>query len=106
MIERVIPSAPLSPQQWMVATLLGAGQSHKEVADALAVRIKTVRWHLRGAAKKLPGDLPAEMRVVAWVRGATLDVLTGTPLRFEMFERAMGFKEPLPPSTVRGGADV
>jgi ATP/maltotriose-dependent transcriptional regulator MalT len=83
-MDRVPTTKPLSPMQTVVASLLGLGLSHEEVREELHVSLRTVRYHLNEAAKRIPGDLPAESRVVAWVRGASIDVLEGRTLRFEV----------------------
>lgn len=80
---RVRPRIPLSPMQFAVANLLGIGLSHAEIAAELHISISNVRSHMRHAAERVPGDLPREAKLVAWVRGATLDVLEGVTLRGE-----------------------
>ena len=74
--------------QFAVATLLGVGLSHAEIATELHISISNVRAHMRYAAKKIPGDLPMEAKIVAWIRGATLDVLEGLTLRGEFMRDA------------------
>lgn len=69
--------------QYAVTVLLGLGLSHKEIAEQLRIKPSMVRSHMNDAAKKIPGDLPREARLVAWIRGAPLDVLEGTMLRVE-----------------------
>jgi DNA-binding CsgD family transcriptional regulator len=81
MIERVTPIKPLSPMQYAVAVLLGLSYSHDEIAGQLRISRSMVRSHMREAMRKLPGDLPRETRIVAWVRGASIDVLDGMRLR-------------------------
>lgn len=84
-MERVPPIKPLSPMQRVVATLAALGMSHEQMRHELGgITIRAVRYHLYEAAKRIPGDLPAEAKVVAWARGATLDVLEGRTLRFEV----------------------
>lgn len=87
-MERATPSRPLTPMQLAIAGLAGVNLSHAQIATELHITVGTVRYHINRAAKKLPGDLPAEQRVVAWMRGATLDVLEGRSLRFEMMRDA------------------
>ena len=87
-MERVVPKAPLTPMQFTVATLLGIGKSHGEIAELLHITVPNVRAHMRFAAAKLPGDLPRQTKLVAWVRGASLDVLEGIMLRGEMMRDA------------------
>jgi hypothetical protein len=55
-----------------------------DACGELGVSLRTVRYHLYEAAKRIPGDMPAEAKVVAWARGASLDVLEGRSLRFEV----------------------
>lgn len=87
-MDRVTPRAPLSPMQYAVTTLLGVGLSHASIAETLHISVSNVRSHMRFAAAKIPGDLPREMKLVAWVRGATLDVLTGITLKGEFMDQA------------------
>lgn len=74
--------------QYAVAMLLGVGYSHREIAETLKISVTNVRSHMRFAAAKIPGDLPREAKLVAWVRGATLDVLEGTTVRGEFMRDA------------------
>lgn len=83
-MERVEPLKPLTPVQLVIATMLGLSYSHAEIAAELHITVGTVRDHLTHLAKRIPGDLPATARVIAWVRGASLDVLEGRTLRFEI----------------------
>lgn len=84
-MERAPTTKPLSPMQTVVGTLAALGLSHEEIRKELHLgSLRTVRYHLNEAAKRIPGDLPAEQRVVAWMRGASLDVLEGKTLRFEV----------------------
>lgn len=87
-MQRVTPFAPLSPMQYAVTMLLGVGESHATIAEILHISVTNVRSHMRFAAAKIPGDLPREAKLVAWVRGATLDVLEGTTLRGEFMRDA------------------
>ena len=75
---RVPLRAPLTKMQQACVLMLANGHNTIAVAEKLGVGYKAVRFHINAAAKKIPGDLPAQMRVVAWVRGATLEVLEGT----------------------------
>lgn len=75
---RVPLSEPLTKMQQACALLVANGHNTVAIGVRLGVGCKAVRFHINKAAKKIPGDLPAQMRVVAWVRGATLEVLEGT----------------------------
>jgi DNA-binding NarL/FixJ family response regulator len=55
-MDRVPTTKPLSPMQTVVASLLGLGLSHEEVREELHVSLRTVRYHLNEAAKRIPGD--------------------------------------------------
>lgn len=87
-MERVAPVKPLSRTQFVIAILLGLGKSHGEVATELKMKRTTVRAHIRYASKRIPGDLPQELKLVAWVRGATIDVLEGRTLSYEFMRDA------------------
>lgn len=87
-MERIPPQRPLTPLQVTIATLVGINMANRDIARELHITHATLRWHLNRIAKRLPGDLPAKVRVMAWVRGATLDVLEGRTLRFEFMRDA------------------
>lgn len=87
-MERVTPTKPLTRMQYAVTLLLGLGYTHAEIAAELHIQRTMVRAHMRAAVKRIPGDLPREMKLVAWVRGATLDVLEGRTLRYEFMRDA------------------
>lgn len=78
--------------QYAVACLLGIGQSYDEIAAALHIKRGMVRSHIHEANKKIPGNLPAKAKLVAWVRGASLDVLEGTTLYAEFMRDAVSRK--------------
>lgn len=87
-MDRVTPKTPLSRMQFAVALLLGLGHSHAEIGELLHIEVTTVRAHMRNAARRIPGDLSRELRLVAWVRGASLDVLEGRTLKYEFVRDA------------------
>lgn len=68
---------PLSRMQLAVAVLLAEGRREREIARLLGVEITTVWYHLAEAAARIPGTLPRGPKVVAWVRGASREVLVG-----------------------------
>jgi DNA-binding CsgD family transcriptional regulator len=84
---RAATSAPLSPMQLIVAELLGLGLPADDVAGELKISIEGVRHHVKRAAAKIPSDLPAQQRVIAWARGASADVLQGATLKVEVMNR-------------------
>ena len=82
MIERVTPSPPLSPVQYACVALLARGHNARDIGERLGgISWRTVKFHLHQAAKRIPGDLPAQMRIVFWYRGASREQLDGTILR-------------------------
>ncbi len=87
-VERAPLAKPLSPMQKVVVTLLGLGYTTADIAEQLHISKPTVRFHLREAALKMPGDLPREAKAVMWVRGAPLHALTGSALRREVMAEA------------------
>lgn len=72
---RVPCTPPLTPVQFKVAALLSGGHSVEGVAQLLHVSISTVKFHVRQAADRVPGDLPPRFRLIAWYRKAPLSVL-------------------------------
>jgi DNA-binding NarL/FixJ family response regulator len=84
---RAATTSPFSPMQLIVADLLGIGLSVEVVAAELHITVDGVRHHVKAAAAKIPSDLPAQQRVVAWARGATADVLQGIALKVEVMNR-------------------
>ena len=50
---RVAASSGLTPSEGRVAALAAAGQSNRQIADALFVTVKNVEWHLGNVYRKL-----------------------------------------------------
>lgn len=76
-MKRAPLSAPLTKAQAACSLLLAHGHNYADIGERLGVSRATVKFHIFEAAKKIPGDLPAQMKVVCWVRGAVVEVLTG-----------------------------
>jgi DNA-binding CsgD family transcriptional regulator len=89
-VERVPTFGKLSKMQLACAMLLGLGKSYREIGEALHITESTVKYYIDIAASKIPGDLPSKARVVAWVRGASLDVLEGKSLTHEVVRLSRG----------------
>ena len=71
-----LPRALTKREAEMVELLLD-GMSRAAIARHLGLSIRTVHQTLWTAASKVPGTLDAKARLVAWARGASLEVLTG-----------------------------
>lgn len=71
----------LTSQEELVAVMLGHGHNYHDIAERIGCAPRTVATHAENASRKIPGDLPAQMKLVTWMRGAPLDVLTGAWLR-------------------------
>jgi DNA-binding NarL/FixJ family response regulator len=76
-VRRVKLSAPLTQSQATCCLLLANGHNYADIGERLNTSRATAKFHVHEAAKKIPGDLPAQMKVVCWVRGAALEVLMG-----------------------------
>lgn len=103
-IARAPTTTPLSPQQYVVAVLVGIGYTYDAIVEELGITYNTVESHARGAAARIPGDLPTMMKLTIWARGGTLDVLEGHSLKYEievLARRPHGLRD-----TVAGGAPV
>lgn len=92
-MERAPTLKPITPMQLVVATLLGLKMSHEEIATELHISVGTVRFHIARLIERIPGDMPATARVIAWVRGASLDVLEGRTLRYEVMRDGVAARE-------------
>ena len=91
MIQRVPTYRPLSSTESVIAALLATGRyNYHSLAEHMACSWKSVKTHVYRAALKIPGDLPAQVRLVVWYRGATLDVLTGSAARQEGYQPTHG----------------
>jgi DNA-binding CsgD family transcriptional regulator len=74
---RLQPLQPITRRQMAVIAMLSEGWIFKQIATFLGISLRTVRWHTTAAARRIPGDRPPIERVIAWYRGASLEVLTG-----------------------------
>lgn len=83
-VVRVVPRSPLTRAEFTVTILIALNRSYSAIARELNVKVSTVAEHAKNASRKLPGDLPSKTRIMAWARGATLDVLEGRSLRYEV----------------------
>lgn len=66
---RVELSQPLTPAEVQAAQYLAQGLTYAQIADVLGVSMRTAKYHIVNAGKKIPGDLPLQLRVIAWYRG-------------------------------------
>lgn len=76
-VERVRPKYGLTGQEMLITGLIAEGRNYSAIADLLSITRDTVKWHAKNAAAKIPGDLPAQMKLAVWYRGAPIFVLTG-----------------------------
>lgn len=74
---RVPLLAPLTKAQAACALLLANGHNYSAIGARLGTGRDAAKVNVQRAAKKIPGNLPAQMKVVCWVRGATREVLEG-----------------------------
>lgn len=82
MIERAPLKKPLSSTEAVIVAMLASGQhNYHSIGEHLGISYKTVKFHAERAKAKIPGDLPTQLRLLAWYRGASLDVLTGSKVR-------------------------
>lgn len=66
---RAPTAQPLTPRELEVAALVSSGMSQREISAELGIAVRTVETHLMRLALKIPGDLPATLRVISWYRG-------------------------------------
>jgi hypothetical protein len=80
-MERAPLYAPLTPTQKVVVSMVGRGFSYVTIADTLAISVFTAKRHAEDAAAKIPGDLPTQMKLIMWWRGASCAILDGSSLQ-------------------------
>lgn len=76
-IERIPLQKELTDTEFIVAGMLSHRYTAPRIARKLKVTERTARYYIHKGASKIPGDRPAQERIVAWYRGCTLQVLTG-----------------------------
>ena len=74
---RVPPVRVFTTQQKIIIAMIANGMSYREIGKRLHIDWATVRNHAERAAAKIPGGLPIQTKIHFWVRGATIDQLTG-----------------------------
>ncbi len=55
---------PLTERQWQVARLVALGRSTREIGTSLNISPRTVKEHVREAARRVPGDTTARHRLI------------------------------------------
>ncbi len=85
-LYRTPPLKPLSRTMIAVCDLLALGLNTKQIAAHLQLSPWTIEGYIKRASYRLPGNLPRQLRLIAWARGATLDVMTGKLHREYMVE--------------------
>ncbi len=60
-----------------VVERMSDGEDYATIAKNLVMKPATVRFHAANAARKIPGNLKAQTKILFWCRGATLDQLMG-----------------------------
>ena len=68
---------PLTPLQAIAVYLMAHGYSYEAAAPLMSMTARTVKFHVIAAAKKMRGNMPVQMLVSCWYRGATQAVLDG-----------------------------
>lgn len=100
-VQRAAPLYPLTPTELRIADHLAIeNASLRQLAHQQGCSRSTMKNHIERIAMKLPGTLPAKLRVTCWARGALLAALyippplpstpSGPPLPGPMFGRSAG----------------
>ena len=74
-MTRASTHQPLTRREFQVAELVGRGFRISTVARVLSVKHTTALGIMTRLADKIPGDLPPRGRIMAWWRGAPIEVL-------------------------------
>lgn len=75
MAERLSLHQPFTVREQTVVELVAAGYTYNQIARHLKISPRSVAGHVKTAAGKIPGSLPAKARIIVWYRGAGEDVL-------------------------------
>lgn len=79
----------LTPREAEIVELLAEGLSRQQIARHIGRQVRTVAQCCYMASMKVPGTLKGDDKLVAWARGASLDVLgatsVSTPSRVALF---------------------
>lgn len=78
MIYRVPLLRKLSAIEQEVVQLVGQGHNYFAAGEKLLYSARSIETHAYRIAQAIPGDLPSQMKIVMWYRGAPLEVLDGT----------------------------
>jgi hypothetical protein len=110
-MSRLPPLFPLTATERAITDHLATeNASLAQLAHRQGCSRSTMKNHIERIALKIPGDLPAKLRVTCWARGAALDHLfvpppmpstpSGTPLPGPILRRVASTAAfPLPTST-------
>lgn len=66
---------PLTPREAEIVELLAEGMSRQAIAQHIGRKVRTVAQACYMASMKVPGTLRGDDKLVAWARGASVDVL-------------------------------
>lgn len=77
MSDARVPTAhPLTRREMQVAERIARGLTTRQIAAELGITPGVVRMYVTRAAGKIPGDLPAQLRIRHWyLGGETVRVL-------------------------------
>ncbi|MBN1660854.1 MAG: helix-turn-helix transcriptional regulator, partial [Anaerolineae bacterium] len=64
-----IPTATLTERQHEILTLIARGIPDQEIARLLDVSVQTIRWHIKGASRRLEAKNRNHLIAIAVSRG-------------------------------------
>lgn len=74
-VVRVPLKRPLSANQMAIAAVIADGWPIRECARLMGAEYETFKSAMEVVALKVPGNLQARSRIMAWYRGAPIEVL-------------------------------
>lgn len=82
----------------LIVALVARGHSSEEIAKRMHLTHGSAKIAIEKAKDKIPGDLPGRCRILFWLRGATVEQLTGDGfMPLAPSKRAMGAVGAKPP---------
>jgi DNA-binding CsgD family transcriptional regulator len=76
-VLRVPLKQPFTTMEKLVVALVERENDYPTIAKRLGIRPTTAKYHALNASRKIHGNLPVSCKIIFWVRGTTLEQLTG-----------------------------
>jgi hypothetical protein len=76
-VVRAPLSEPFTELEMAIADMIARCMNYQAIAEEFCVNHHTIKWRAQLAAAKVPGDLPVQVKLCMWYRGASIESLRG-----------------------------